>query len=321
VFPEKGRRRDERFRAGASGNPSGGKRLRGVPVADIPGSDETRSLTHKDLQFVLAGPGKTATSWLARCLGEHSRVFVSGETNFLTHHREKGWQHWETHFSRREGSEVIGEYANWYASFESVAAELAGFNPRLKIIFSVRDPVERAISFYRHDLRWAHIGGHVPLKATLTEDFFYYRYIHPGRYSLHLERFLNFFPPDQIYLFSAFPRGVGIAEKLDDLLGFLALAPEKVPSLGATVNPSPRPLFPALHRAARRSPSLVTRLACRLVDPLNVGIGTAVKPSPVSEEDRRALQRVFVDLEEKQRLEKLQKRHALRGRLSLESWG
>lgn len=65
--------------------------------------------------FLIIGAHKAATSWLARCLGEHPDVFMSErkELYFFTH-IEKGLDWYKAHFNTWSGEAAVGEATPGY---------------------------------------------------------------------------------------------------------------------------------------------------------------------------------------------------------------
>ena len=120
--------------------------------SDSPGGVDSL-LEYSDIHFVLVGPGKAATSWLAHCLREHPQLFVTLETNYLSNYRELGMDYWRNRFAGRERASRLGEYSAWYFSSSDVPEALASLNPALKIIVSVRDPVAARPASYTTDDR------------------------------------------------------------------------------------------------------------------------------------------------------------------------
>ena len=276
------------------------------------------TIEYSDLNFVLVGPGKTGSTWLAQCLREHPRVFLTGETNFLTHYRDRGWDYWRRNFKAQSTEPCVGEHANWYASFESIPRDLHSLNPSLKILFCIRNPVKRAISAYKHDLRWGHLARHVPLWMAIGEDLFKNRYILPGRYSTHVRRYLEFFPPEQIYLFSAPGEGRSVSDRLTDLFAFLGVEKATVPSLEVRINEGRQPLVPLMHRAAVYCENPILRTAARLLDPLNTLFGSLFIADPVSGEEEESLRKIYEG--ESTLLEDTMREFNLQGATNTEYW-
>lgn len=279
-----------------------------------------KAMNYHEVHFALVGPGKTGTVWLSQCIREHSEIFVTRETNFLTHYRERGWEYWSRHFDGRGTKTILGEYAGWYSTFACVPGLLAKHNPALKIVFSIRDPVKRAISNYRHDRAWGTLGRHVPLGHAVQQDLFFHRYIEPGRYSVHIRRYLDHFPPEQIILFQSPSDSADTEESLYVLFRFLGAQPERPASLSRVLNKtSAPPLFPALHHEAYFGSSRAARVICRALDMLNVHANSADQHE-IPEHDVSLVREMFISYQERESLASLIKSSDLQGSVDLDRW-
>ncbi|MCP5049784.1 MAG: sulfotransferase domain-containing protein [bacterium] len=276
---------------------------------------------YSNIDFVIVGPSKTGTVWLAQCLREHSGIFVSGENNFLTHYSDMGWDHWKKNFDRRGKKKIIGDYANNYCFFDGVPEQLAKLNPSVKIIFCIRDPLKRTVSFYKHDIRWNTVGKHMRLKFLVKEDLFFNRYIYAGRYSLHINRFLECFPAEQFYLFTSPGEGEQLDRRLADVFRFLGVKEETVPSFQKRLNVTPTPMFPALHRASFYSKNKKIKWLSRKLDPMNIKMGRKRAHLQISEEDTRHVRDLFIKYKEAENLQTVAARNQLQGNLYIDDWG
>jgi len=215
------------------------------------------TLNYNDIHLVLVGPGKAGTTWLAQCLRDHPEVFITIETNYLADYIHLGIEYWRSRFDYRSGDEkLLGEHSNWYFSYENIPKKLAELNPNLKILICVRDPVDRILSAYRHDLRWGTLGRHISLSESIQENLFYNRYVTPSRYSRNIKNYLKHFPAEQIYLFASPARGEDTQPRLQDLFNFLDIGNSQdredpiIPSASRIINRSVFPLDSRLHRTA-----------------------------------------------------------------------
>jgi len=281
---------------------------------------DTDVFDYSGVGFVLVGPGKTGTVWLSQCLREHSQIFVSGENNFLTHYKDLGWDYWGKNFMRRGKKDIVGDYANNYFFFDGIPEQLAVLNPQLKIIVCVRNPVERAVSFYKHDIRWNVLGKHMRLKFLVKEDLFYNRYIHGGCYSVHIQRFIDAFGPERIYLFSSPGEGDALAQRLADLFQFIGVDNQLVPSFDKRLNVTPSPLFPVMHRASFYAGNKRLKWLARKLDPLNCKWGEKKAHLQIKSEDIETIRSIYIANNEAENLRELVRKYHLNGPLYTEQW-
>lgn len=149
------------------------------------------------------GVQKAATSWLFRCLTEHPEVrgaaVESGsdkELNFFNHHWEKGyaWYHEAFEF----GSWKTAEFSVLYFHDRDVPERLRRYNPEVRLLLSLRDPVERAFSHHTHEVR----SGRLPSELYAFRRALSHNpsYLEQGRYATHLARWLEHFDRSQLHV-------------------------------------------------------------------------------------------------------------------------
>ena len=150
--------------------------------------------------FIGIGAQKCASSWLYRVLQEHPEVAVSEqkELDFFSFRFDRGYQWYEQHFESAGQQDIRGEISPSYLCEESVPRRVAEYYPDMKIIVSFRDPIERALSNHRHEVRLGHISvENNNFEAGLKNNPMY---IEQGLYATHLKRWLEHFPQQQIFV-------------------------------------------------------------------------------------------------------------------------
>lgn len=107
------------------------------------------------LDFIGLGAQKAGSTWLYNWLREHPEVcFPAGkEIHFWDKHRSRGIDWYYNQFSNHEGK-VVGEITPAYAilGMEQIK-ECYSLFPNLKLIYTIRNPIERAWSAARMDLQ------------------------------------------------------------------------------------------------------------------------------------------------------------------------
>jgi hypothetical protein len=92
---------------------------------------------------------------------------------------------------RHNARAVLCAFDCWLAT--GVPKRIHEFNPNSRLIYVMRDPVERAISHYWHQVRWH--GEHRPLSGAIRNDS---RYRDVSYYAMQLAPYLELFARDQI---------------------------------------------------------------------------------------------------------------------------
>ncbi len=98
--------------------------------------------------FFVLGPPKTASTSLHYYLGQHPEIFMSEkkETRFFDLDYNKGISFYEKYFEGATTGICKGEATPTYAFLPFVARRIYEYLPNAKLIFTFRDPVERAYS-------------------------------------------------------------------------------------------------------------------------------------------------------------------------------
>ena len=143
------------------------------------------------------GPQKSGTTWLYSALIEHEDVISSPKDSIhymnIFYHKGEGWFH--RHFKSFD-KKVILDPTPSYIRHESVPGRIYKYNPKAKIMLTARNPLERAFSHYWHEKKKDRFN------FTFDEIFKNYdlftNWIEPGMYAMHYNRFLEFFPKEQI---------------------------------------------------------------------------------------------------------------------------
>lgn len=162
--------------------------------------------------LVVIGAMKCGTSALHRYLDRHPQIAMSDpkELNFFIGAQEppdvgedEAWRHGNWHrgvewYARQFPAEatVRGESSPGYTSpsYPGVAARMAALVPAVRLVYLVRDPVERAVSQYRHH-RADGTERRPPEEALLDPAS---QYVGRSRYLERLAPFLARFSTAQI---------------------------------------------------------------------------------------------------------------------------
>ena len=149
--------------------------------------------------FVGIGAQKCASTWLHRILAAHPEVVVAEEkeVDFFSYRFDHGYQWYERQFVNSDSARASGEISPSYFCEASVPERVAAYVPTASILVSFRDPVERALSNHRHEVRAGHIRGpDLTFEAGLANNPMY---LEQSRYAKHLKRWLEHFPRERIH--------------------------------------------------------------------------------------------------------------------------
>lgn len=112
---------------------------------------------------------------------------------FFDLYYEQGLARYIAHFAHRTDNQLCGDITPTYFDLEIVPARIRRINAECKIIINLRNPVERALSLYRHHLSKGRVNGAFG-EAILQMP----RILDTGNYAEHIPRWLDTFGIDQV---------------------------------------------------------------------------------------------------------------------------
>lgn len=141
--------------------------------------------------FLIIGSKRCATTWIYKCLKEHPDVFVPPkrkEVQFFDRFYAKGLDWYRMWFQEWSNESAIGEASPSYLFHSEAPQRIAKHLSDVKLIVSVRNPVDRAWSQY-----WRNRSS-----GRITCDFQqawreYPFLVEQGLYYKHIARYLDFF--------------------------------------------------------------------------------------------------------------------------------
>lgn len=204
--------------------------------------------------FVIVGAQKGGTSSLYAYLCQHPQILPAErkEVHFVDLNWPRGERWYRSHFpsfrdlARHEGGgrerALTGEASPYYLYHPHAARRLAAVVPQARIIILLRDPVARAYSHYRHNVRMGEETLSFPEAlereerilpeetVKLVADPTYrsvahqlYSYRARGRYAEQIARFLEHFPQEQLLILRSEDLFADPQRVYTQTLGFLDL--------------------------------------------------------------------------------------------------
>lgn len=147
------------------------------------------------------GAQKCASSWVHAALGVHPQIGVSNpkEVDFFSYYFDRGYQWYESHFAHSTQRPVRFEASPSYLYDPRSPGRVYDYDPAMKILLMLRDPIDRAYSNHLHEVIKGHIGP-IDFAEGLANNP---AYIEQGRYATHLKRWLSVFPREHILVLLA----------------------------------------------------------------------------------------------------------------------
>ncbi len=153
------------------------------------------------VDFLIIGAQKSGTTSLANQLSTHNNILISipKEPHFFS--KNPDWKESISEYHRlfpNPNSKICGEASTTYTfspDFGDVAKRIREYNPNIKLIYIMRQPVDRVISQFSHDTVKANNKPRA-IESILSDA----SYINRSRYGMQLKPYLDCFPREHILL-------------------------------------------------------------------------------------------------------------------------
>lgn len=150
------------------------------------------------IDFIGIGAQKCASTWVHRVLSDHPEVAVlpGKEIDFFSYYYNFGYEWYERHLGDAGSGKMVGEVSPSYFADSDTPSRVFLYNPRMRIVLSLRDPVERAYSNHLHEVKLGHVTGqNIEFENGLINNPMY---LMQSNYAQQLARWLAVFPREQI---------------------------------------------------------------------------------------------------------------------------
>jgi hypothetical protein len=254
--------------------------------------------------FIVIGAARSGTTSLFQYLDPHPEVFMSQvkELNFFSNEKywNKGFKWYESQFAgANQGTRAIGEASTSYtkAPFtKDVVKRIHDYNPDMKLIYVVRDPIDRYISHY---MKRVQTGIETRNFSQTLENLESEACAWQGRYHYQIQKYLEWFPSNQLLVISMSSMKTTPEAVMEDVYNFLGLQTQgPISGLDAVHNATHRVVrkskvgsrilkFYRQHIEQRRFPFRIKRLVTSLGD---LGGEVIEKPRPTPDQYRKLTQ-------------------------------
>lgn len=175
------------------------------------------------VDFMIIGAQKCGTTSLATQLADHPAICFCAEKEPGYFNQTADWRAgldgYHALYSPQEG-QICGEASTFYTflpEWPETPQRLFEYNPDLKLIYIMRQPVERALSHYTHNLVRS-----LDTRSSNEAIFAAPEYVNRGRYGVQLRPYLELFDRDNLLLliFEEYVADqVGALRRIADFLG------------------------------------------------------------------------------------------------------
>lgn len=256
--------------------------------------------------FLIAGAAKAGTTSLYHYMREHPDIYMPAlkELHYFTRNYERGRQWYERHFAGWRGESAIGEASPSYISVPEAPERIAALVPSARLIFILRDPVERAYSHY-----WFYISrGAQDARESFTEAIRtprgYRCYVERGFYAEQLARFLPYFRREDMLILITEDLKADAAAMVARCYEFVGVRSDFRTDVSRAYNAARLParsiwgrcerIFRRTARRAKRfTPDLVKNGTRHLREAVHARLFRPAKLPAMSAEDRAYLQELY----------------------------
>jgi hypothetical protein len=150
--------------------------------------------------FLIIGAAKAGTTSLYRYVQSHPQAFMPERKELSFFCEEFNWKRglrwYESYFGEAAGAVAVGEASprySVYPLYRDVPARIASLIPDVRLVYLVREPIQRMQSQYLDNV----IQGleKNPVEEALSDNPFY---LTSSSYALQLEQYLEYFRRDQL---------------------------------------------------------------------------------------------------------------------------
>lgn len=164
------------------------------------------------VDFVVAGVQKSGTAALRHFLSQHPEIGTSHRPKQAPHFFDSDeyfqappdYDLYHSWFTPENLARVTGDITPAYTYWKPAIARIHAYNPRMKVIVLLRNPVDRAYSQWSMQVkRKEETDGFLtalikePVRRRLRGQHRIYSYVDRGYYSAQIERLLSYFPREQ----------------------------------------------------------------------------------------------------------------------------
>jgi hypothetical protein len=201
--------------------------------------------------FLYVGPDKAGSSWLHEMLLKHPDVYLSPAKDlyYFDRYYDRGLAWYASQFRDARDERIVGEVCQDYLFHPEAAERIYETLGPVRVMVSLRDPVERAWSSYlyarKHGIWPEPFGEALRTRPELLDH---------GRYATGLDRFLQRLPREMVHValfddLTSDPQGF-----IDSVTGFLDI--DQLPLTSKDLEarlPAARARSVRVAHAARRS--------------------------------------------------------------------
>jgi len=191
---------------------------------------------------LIIGAGRSGTTTLCSYLKDHSDVcfsYIKEVPYFsLTDHFARGVNYYHSFFRNCEGSPVIASADTYLLMDHAAISRVHAYNPHMKILVILREPLARAYSSYNYSVNFGHHEAYgsfldsIALEREIDAEPDIVRrnnlgHFYGSLYCKHLRQWTRVFPRDQLLLLKTHDLKAHPETLFSELCAFLGIPPHE----------------------------------------------------------------------------------------------
>lgn len=183
------------------------------------------------VDFIVVGAQKAGTSWMYACLYEHPEICAPiKEIHYFSRERnlKKGLDWYNGIFSTCKEGQLKGEFSTTYLYDKETPEKIKKDFPDAKIIISLRNPVDRAYSQYRNEIKAGNIPKDKTFGDAIREDE---SIVGQGMYYEQVKRYIDLFGKERVLVLILEESKENPQDFIKKIFEFLEVDPQFVPNM------------------------------------------------------------------------------------------
>ena len=182
--------------------------------------------------FLICGAPKAGTTSLFDYLSQHPDIFCSPckEPLFFSDNYQKGLIWYESIFEKHHNEKEIGEASSWYMRHELAPERIFKTIPHVKLIFVLRNPVDRAFSAFWYGKQKGSLQYNFTFSDLIEHNLKVNGIIETGLYYKHISKYKKYFSADQMHFVLSEELHNNLPKVLENAFRFLEVEDSFVPN-------------------------------------------------------------------------------------------
>ena len=199
--------------------------------------------------FIICGAPKAGTTSLFDYLSQHPDIFCPSckEPMFFANNYQKGLSWYESLFKKYSNEKEIGEASSWYMRHELAPKRIYSTIPHIKLIFVLRNPIDRAFSAFWHGKRKGSLQSNLSFSDLIRCHSEINRIVDTGLYYEQIVRYKQYFSLEQMHFVLSEELHKNLSPTLKNVFRFLnvedSFVPERLEPKNVTSYPRSEKLY------------------------------------------------------------------------------